>query len=216
MDFKELKDSIKLLLTNKNIDKLVELSQTNKRVASALIAFSYEKDSELSWRAIEAVGRIIGTMPEEEGRKQVRRLLWNATDESGTVPWSVPEILGEVICTNPTPFEDIVPILIGYAHSETEDNIFLPGVIYALGRIGQEHPRYISSYAELIVRNSLSHKDAQVCANACIAVKRMALTDVNMDKPRKRTDTATVFYQDRIMSLSIGGLVELLETETNG
>ncbi|MES0335704.1 MAG: hypothetical protein SFH39_05020, partial [Candidatus Magnetobacterium sp. LHC-1] len=78
MDFKELKDSIKLLLTDKNIDKLVELSQTNKRVASALIAFSYEKDSELSWRAIEAVGRIIGTMPEEDGRKQVRRLLWNA------------------------------------------------------------------------------------------------------------------------------------------
>ncbi|MBF0316702.1 MAG: hypothetical protein HQL04_00880 [Nitrospirae bacterium] len=215
MDFKELKDIIRSLLTDKDIDGIVELSRKNKRVTSALIAFSYEKDSELSWRAIGAVGRIIGNMPHEEGRKQVRRLLWNATDESGTVPWGVPEILGEVICTNPEPFEDIVPILIGYSHSETEDNIFLPGVIYALGRIGQEHPRYISSYAEIIIRNSLSHKDAQVCANACIAVKRLGLTDVNMEQPRKRTDMATVFYQDRVMSLPIGELVDLLEGQTS-
>ncbi|MBF0592987.1 MAG: hypothetical protein HQL02_12960 [Nitrospirae bacterium] len=216
MDFKELKDSIKLLLADRDIDGIVEISKTNKRTTSALIAFSYDKTSELSWRAIMAVGRIIGNMPNEEGRRQVRRLLWNATDESGTVPWSVPEILGEAICTNPANFEDIVPILIGYSHSETEDNIFLSGVIYAIGRIGQTHPKYISSYAEIIVRNSLMHKDADVCANACIAVKKLGLTDLNMDQPRKRTDVATVFYQDKVMSLPIGQLVDLLEGEPNG
>ncbi|MBF0345106.1 MAG: hypothetical protein HQL06_12865 [Nitrospirae bacterium] len=226
MDFKQLKDNVKSLLVNREYDNIIELAKTNKRIISVLISFSYEKTSELTWNSIQMIGRIVGNMPYEEARKQVRKLLWNATDESGTIPWTVPEILGEIIRENPTPFEDIVPILIGYSHSETEDNIFLSGVVYALGRIGQRHPKYISSYAEIIVKDSLRHKDPEVCANACIAVKRLNLTDMEIDQSRplrslwdelkKRDDTATVFYEDKVMTLTISQLVDLLERYSDG
>ncbi|KWT91782.1 DVU0298 family protein [Candidatus Magnetominusculus xianensis] len=192
-------------------DEIIENIKKDKRHLSALLSISYDKTSEIAWRAIHLTGRAIAQIAVDdfaEARGQIQRLIWNATDESGTIPWTVPEIMGEAIRENPKPFEDIIPIIIGYSHSETEDNIFLAGVLYALGRIGEVHPQYISDYVGVLVREGLTHRDPEVVANAVIAAKRLKMTDLDLAPLLQRTEKVQVYYDDKLMTITLKQLVE--------
>ncbi|MEO5361681.1 MAG: hypothetical protein H7843_14760 [Nitrospirota bacterium] len=192
-------------------DEIIENIKKDKRYLSALLSISYDKTSEIAWRAIHLTGRAIAQIAIDdfaEARGQIQRLIWNATDESGTIPWTVPEIMGEAIRENPKPFEDIIPIIIGYSHSETEDNIFLAGVLYALGRIGEVHPQYISDYVGVLVREGLTHRDPEVVANAVIAAKRLKMTDLDLAPLLQRTEKVQVYYDDKLMTITLKQLVE--------
>ncbi|MBF0517333.1 MAG: hypothetical protein HQK97_09490 [Nitrospirae bacterium] len=210
-NLRQVKKQTKDRLISMAYDEIILDIKKDKRYLSALLAISYDKTSEIAWRAIHLAGKAIGQMAIDElveARGQIQRLIWNATDESGTIPWTVPEIMGEAIRENPKPFEDIVPIIIGYSHSETEDNIFLAGVLYALGRIGEAHPQYISDYIGVIVKEGLLHRDPEVAANAVLAAKRLKMTDVDLGPVRQRTEIVKVYYDDKLMTLTLKQLVE--------
>jgi hypothetical protein len=61
------------------------------------------------------------------------RLLWMIRDESGGIGWSVPDILGEMVRNSPDLLSDIAPIIISFH----EEEMLLPGVLRAIGRIGE-------------------------------------------------------------------------------
>jgi hypothetical protein len=213
---RQVKKQTKDWLQSKAYDEIVEAIKRDKRYLSALLSISYDKTTETAWRAIHLAGKTIGQIAVYdfgEARGQIQRLIWNATDESGTIPWTVPEIMGEAIRENPRPFEDIVPIIIGYSHSETEDNIFLAGVLYALGRIGEVHPQYISDYVHVIVKQGLSHKDPEVVANAIMAAKRLKISGIDTVSLLQRKEQVKVYYADRLMTITIGDLTKELLTE---
>ncbi|MCG6553124.1 MAG: hypothetical protein L7F77_12430 [Candidatus Magnetominusculus sp. LBB02] len=213
LNIKQIKRQTKEKLEQKAYEEIIADIKKDKRYLSALLAISYDKTSETAWRAIHLAGRAIGLMAVDElaeARGQIQRLIWNATDESGTIPWTVPEIMGEAIRENPRPFEDIIPIIIGYSHSETEDNIFLAGVLYALGRIGQAHPHYITDYVGVLVNEGLSHRDPEVVANAMMAAKRLNMTDIIQQPPAKADEKVKVYYDDKLLTITIGQLQQLL------
>ncbi|MBF0565999.1 MAG: hypothetical protein HQK89_12225 [Nitrospirae bacterium] len=216
---RQVKNTVREYLSKGDNDRIAEMALLDRRNLGALISLSYDKSSEICWRAIHLAGKIIGSMAEtnyDEARVQVRRLLWNASDESGTIPWSVVEIIGEVVRENPTPFEDMVPIIIGFSNSETEDNIFLPGVLYAIGRIGEKHDKYMSDYAIILVRECLRHKDSEVCANALIAAKRLKVDGIGeqLDRLRERHEVVKVYYADRLVTTTVSELAGSLFDKT--
>ncbi|MBF0488244.1 MAG: hypothetical protein HQK98_08810 [Nitrospirae bacterium] len=208
----QVKRQAKDWLRGRAYDEIIKGIKRDKRYLSALLSLSYDKTSEISWRAIHLAGKAIGQIAVDDfagARGQIQRLIWNATDESGTIPWTVPEIMGEAIRENPKPFEDIVPIIVGYSHSETEDNIFLAGVLYALGRIGEVHPQYISDHAKVIVKEGHSHRDPEVMANAIVAAKRLNMPGIQRPPLPQTEENVQVYYDDKLMTITIGEL-ELL------
>ncbi|MCI4626527.1 MAG: hypothetical protein L3V56_11280 [Candidatus Magnetoovum sp. WYHC-5] len=214
LSIRQLKKNVKELVEKNDFEEVYRLIESNKRALSALLALSYDKTQELSWRAIHYAGKTIGRMAVNdynEARVQVQRLLWNASDESGTIPWTVVEILGEAIRENPQPFDDIVSIIVGFAHSETEDNILLPGVLYAFGRIGEVHNEYIANYVYELIKECLTHKDAEVCANAIIAAKRLNV-DINdyKNKLQIREEPVTVYLDDKLIKTTLSELATKL------
>ena len=115
---------------------LIGLSKKDRSVMRILLALTYDKKALLSRRAIEAIGEITSSMPPEEARQVIQRVLWMMREESGGCAWSGPEILGEIVRGNPKPFEDIVPIIASFY----EEEIFKSGVIRALERIAEVRP----------------------------------------------------------------------------
>lgn len=190
-------------------DKIYDMMEKDKRTLSALIAMSYDKSSEMSWRAVHFAGRIIGKLGNtdlKEARGQVQRLIWNTSDESGTIAWTAPEILGEAIRENPEPFEDIVAIIVGLSNSETEDNIFLAGVLYALGRIGELYDEYVADYVFILVKDCLLHKDVEVCGNAILAANRLKMEDLDEFKEKllAREEEVKLYYDDTLHTVKVG------------
>ena len=167
------KKQIRSLLEKKDFSALKKLPSLEKAVP-VLISLSYNKQSVVSWRAIEAIGlltaELAGTDPDRV-RNIVGRLLWMIRDESGGIGWSVPEILGEIVRNNPVLCEDIAPIIASFH----EEKMLTPGVLLALSRIGQINTETVR-YAVPIIRSYLSATDPTIRGFAVIAIAAMGDT----------------------------------------
>jgi len=80
----------------------------------------------------------------------IRKLLWSLSDESGGIGWSAPEILGEIVSSDPKKFSDIVPLIVEVY--DVEEKVFRPGVIYALTRIAEVSPELVLNFVTVIPR----------------------------------------------------------------
>lgn len=209
---RQLKQKLKELLRQSNFDEICELATDNKRVVTALISMTYDKTSEISWRAIHVLGRGIASLAGRDydaARDAVRRLLWSANDESGGFGCSVPEILGEVIRNKPEFFLDIIPLV----YTLYQDDIFRPGVLYAIGRIGEKYRKHVSEGMDLL-RVGLQDADAQVCGHALVAARRLGLGAEYFPEEVVNRDDKIRLYLDgslRTVSLKEIGTASSLE-----
>ncbi|KJR40658.1 hypothetical protein MCHI_003446 [Candidatus Magnetoovum chiemensis] len=208
LSIRDVKKSVKQQVDNNDYNAIKEMNKKDKRALSALIALSYDKSNVSSWRALHMAGRMIGEIADEdkqEARGQVQRLIWNSSDESGTIPWTVPEILGEVYLHNPKFFDDLPDIILGYSHSETGDNIFLSGTIYAFGRFGEKYGDAINEDMIDVIKEGLTSEDREVCVNSIVACKRLNITDIGdaLETLKNRNEKAFVYYEDELQEITI-------------
>lgn len=134
-----LKNKIKELLDTESYDEIADLAKTDKGVIRQIISLAYDKEDVMTWRAIEAIGFIAKALSVERidvVRDTIRRLLWSMGEESGGIGWSSAEMLGEIIRANPDEFIDIIPILWSFRDEE----MFRPGILWAMGRIALCRP----------------------------------------------------------------------------
>lgn len=131
-----LKNNIKEALLKPDFDSIVSMALKEKRVFRILISLAYDKTELICWRAIEAIGKAAGALKKKDPdfvRSIVQRLLWSLSEESGGIGWSAPDMLGEIVINAPDVFPDIPPIILSFKDEES----FLPGVLWAMGRIAK-------------------------------------------------------------------------------
>ena len=166
-----LKQSIQHALESNDLDAIVALAKQNKRVLTLLVRSAYDKETLAGWRAIKAAGfasRELIKTDYEFLREAVRKLLWSLSDESGGIGWSAPEILGEIVAVDPQRFSDIIPLIAGVY--DIEEDVFRPGVVYALGRIAGVSPELVMPHRRIIF-SALSGPDPLSRVYAIRAVK---------------------------------------------
>lgn len=161
---------------------------------SQLVRVAYDKETLAGWRAIKAVGlasRELVRRDYEFLRETVRKLLWSLTDESGGIGWSAPEILGEIVSADPKKFSDIIP-LIAQVY-EVEEEVFRPGVVYALARIAETAPEQVAVYQKIVIM-SLVDKNPLVKIHGFELVERLWQTAI-------KENLWSSEYRRRIMGL---------------
>lgn len=163
MSSKMRSEIIKLLERN-DLEGLVDLSK-KQNIIRRLIAMTYDMEDQLSWRAMEAVGKIAASLSPEEAREVVRRILWMMREESGSNAWSGPDLLGEILLANPDPIKDIVPILVSFH----EEEFFRAGVLRAMARIAEGRPALIEPYSE-VAHDYLGSSDPAVRGYAALVL----------------------------------------------
>lgn len=155
-----LRDDIKDALERADFEKVAQLALRDKKAFRILISLSYDKEETLCWRAIEAMGRAAGAVGERDPatvRNIIQRLIWSMSEESGGIGWSAPEMLGEIVVNSPGICADIPPIILSFHEEES----FLKGVLWAMGRIADAGLAPVDGSAELAL-TSLDHKDPAV------------------------------------------------------
>jgi len=166
-----LKQSIQQYLESNDLDAIVALAREHRRVLTLLIRSAYDKETLAGWRAIKAVGLVARELIKNDYeflREAVRKLLWSLSDESGGIGWSAPEILGEIVAVDPQRFSDIIPLIAGVYG--IEEDVFRPGVVYALGRIAGVSPELVMPHRRIIF-SALSGPDPLARVYAIRAVK---------------------------------------------
>lgn len=152
------------LLEEDNSEGLISYARKDPALFRTLISLAYDKQTVLSWRAIEALGAAAGEIAKtnpEKIRNLAQRLLWMLREESGNNPWSAPDMLGEIVRNAPEEFSDL-PLIIASFHDE---EILHQGVLRAMVRIGEVRPELVKEQAGL-ARRYLGHADPLVRAYA--------------------------------------------------
>ncbi len=178
-----MKKAIQQYLDSNDLDAIVALAKEHRRILALLVRSAYDKETLAGWRAIKAVGLVAGELIKTDYeflRETARKLLWSLSDESGSIGWSAPEMLGEIVAADPQRFSDIISLIAGVY--SIEENVFRPGVVYALSRIAEVSPELVMPHHEIIVQ-ALSEPDPLTKAYALQTIQSIW----KLEGPESRT-----------------------------
>ena len=126
---------------------LVAIRQIPGRQAvNPLFSFFYAGEEILRWRAITAMGVVVGHLAEtamESARVVMRRLMWNLNDESGGIGWGSPEAMGEITARHAPLAAEFCRVLISYidpAGNYLEHEGLQRGSVWGVGRLAHARP----------------------------------------------------------------------------
>jgi len=198
-----LKEEIAAYLERQDFEGLGKLKKGKGLIVRTLIGMSYDKKDPLSWRAIDAIGRLVREMPRDKARTFVQRVLWMMREESGNNAWTGSEILGEIVARDPGPFEDIALIVISFH----EELIFRAGSLRALARIAGVRPDLVEPFRK-VPAQYLGDPDPAVRGYAVVALAALGAGDFREELEGAVSDSGEFMYYDdgRLLSIKVGEL----------
>ena len=136
--------AVEALLEAEDHSALVRFSQhAPSRTLRYLSARLYNEDPQIKWRAVRALGALAADpslLTEQRLAEQLRRYFWFLNDESGAVPFGVPEAIGEILARRPSLQPAFLPLICSMTHQEdvNQTGAIERGVIWAIGRLGAD------------------------------------------------------------------------------
>lgn len=124
---------------------------------------------ETKWRAVAGLGMVVPRWAEQDlndGRKILRRIMWNLNEESASVPWGQPETMGEILAHQPTLAKEFHKILISYAWETGRNDNYLDhdplrrGAFWGVGRLCEARPELMALTAIPALLDGLRDPDA--------------------------------------------------------
>ncbi len=206
-----MKSDLRKWLTAADFGKILDAVTVSNRTIGALITLTYSENVLLTWRAIDAIGRCaeyLALIRPGVLTKYLRRLFWMMTDESGSIAPRAPEVIGEIIRANPEEYSDFIPLAASLMNLEPEDRpVFLPGILYALGRIGEAAPGTIDESIDRI-ESALSDPNPQARAMAIRSLEFIGRRDILLRYPQLEKDSgnALIYQKEQILDTTVGGL----------
>ncbi len=158
---RELKSKIYDILQNDDWYKsLIELITIQKStVSSALFSFVYNPNPIIKWRAVSAFGILSDILSDNDIDKiriLVRRCIWMLTEESGGIPWGVPEVIGEILAKNKQMATEFNNMLMSYIYESDGPENYLEhtplrqGVYWGILRLAQSFPKKVTEFQYVI------------------------------------------------------------------
>jgi hypothetical protein len=129
-------------LTQKDFAGLAALTRLRtSKVLRYLTGRLYSADEAAKWRAVLALGALArepGVLRHAKLEELLRRYFWALNDESGTVPYGIPEAIGEILAARPEFQDEFLPVVCAMiTHEEMiQTGPIERGVVWALGRVG--------------------------------------------------------------------------------
>jgi methylated-DNA-[protein]-cysteine S-methyltransferase len=124
----------------------------------------YSDDEQAKWRSARALGVVAADheiVSDERARDLLRRFFWALNDESGTVPYGVPEAIGEILAVRAELQAAFLPLLCAQLTEEdmAQTGPIERGVIWALGRVGPPVARASAEAVAALRRAATEHPD---------------------------------------------------------
>jgi hypothetical protein len=143
-----------------------------------LVGRLYTAEDGSRQNVIEALGEVTsepGVYSVEKIRELLRRFFWWLNDESGAVPFGIPEAIGVVLAARPELQQEFLPLICAMAHHPDllQAGPIERGVFWALGRIGRPVALCSPEAVTAVACAAQQHPDAQTRTTAVWALSRM-------------------------------------------
>ena len=141
-----MREQIVPLLQAGDFSALTDLAGRESGVAAILMQFFYDPGALLYWRALEGLGLVAGSHPEQV-HKLINRLLYLLNEDSGSNGWGAAAALGEIGRHRIALVQDIIPMFVGFLEEPFSQEPMLWGV----GRLAEVHPELLHEVLPNIV-----------------------------------------------------------------
>ena len=165
------KQQVKALVQSGEIEKIRVMALEDPLVLRKIQRLLYSTDEMLMWKAITTLGAVAGALATERPvlvGDLVRRLLL-ASGDSAATNWGSIETIGEIIRAQPKIYGSFVRHILGFIN----DPPSCPAVLWAIGRIGELHPRVVRASAFFALFGLLNDSGPKIRGHAVWAFGRM-------------------------------------------
>jgi len=173
------KAELEALLGAEDYSGLIRVSQgALARTIRYLGGHLYSGDESLRWRSVRALGALAADatlVSEKKLTEQLRRYFWSLNDESGAVPFGVPEAIGEILARRPSLHDAFLPLLCSMLTEEevSQTGPIERGVIWGIGRVGAAAAHCAPEVVSRIRDLAASHPDTATRQIAAWALRRI-------------------------------------------
>ena len=173
------KDDLESALAHEDHEAILAVArQQVARVIRYLNGRLYSGDAGEKWQAVRALGALLRDRELVDDRRAtdlLRRFVWALNDESGAVPYGMPEAIGEVLAVRPEFQQAFLPILCSLL---TEDDMSQTGpveqgALWAVGRVGRPVSEYSSEVVSAVRAAAEKHPDLETREVAVWALERI-------------------------------------------
>lgn len=173
------KQEIEAAVSRQDWDALRDLAQGGlPRVVRFLMGRLYSGDDSEKWRAVRGFGALAAdrsVLDSHRAADLMRRFVWALNDESGSVPYGVPEAMGEILAVRSELRPVFLPILCSLLTQEemSQTGPVERGAIWAVGRIGPPAGQQFPEVVKALQAAASGHPDPdtrQTAAHSLAAV----------------------------------------------
>jgi hypothetical protein len=161
-----LRAKIVPLLQARDFPGLTNLAGQESGVAAILMQFLYDPGALLYWQALEGLGALAGSHPQQV-QKLISRLLYLLNEDSGSNGWGAAAALGEIGRNQITLVREIIPMFVGIL----EEPFSRESMLWGVGRLAEVHGALLHEVLPVIVP-FLTSPDPQVRALAAWGLGR--------------------------------------------
>ncbi|MGD8866062.1 MAG: HEAT repeat domain-containing protein [Gemmatimonadales bacterium] len=214
-----IKTRLRDLLAAGDFERVTEIDADKRRALAILVALTYDRDPEIAWRAVEALGTAAARVAEDDPnyvREQLRRLYWLISEESGAICWHAPEAMAEIVRNRPRLFADYIPIVVFLILSMAKEDLdhFKTGTLWAIGRLGSFAADHFDEVRGAVT-DALDDPDPQVRGTAVWCLGRLGQTAILAERSYLLSDEAPVSLYENltIQQTSVSELVRRMLAE---
>lgn len=206
-----LRNEIRAAVARGDDEAVAAWADRKKNLLSLLFGLTFDADPHLAWQAVRASGiaarRLAETDPEKV-RDHMRRLSWSLNDESGGIGWRAPETMGEIVFQCPKACRNFLPLMVFLLNMEAQDRErFLPGILWALGRLGPVLPPAGREGARSQILPLLSDPDSQIRGLAVWALAALGgETPPGIERLAADDAAVTIFEDGKLQQTTVGRL----------
>jgi len=202
-----MKKRLRQLLENRSFDEIANQAVRKRRVLNHLISLTFDRDAQIGWRAVEAMGvaaeRIAPNDPDRV-RDQLARLYWLICEESGGICWRAPEAMAEITWRMPDLCTDYISIIVSLLREMADEDLnhFRAGILWAIGRLGPIAEKELAAVLPAI-QACLDHAESQVRGMAVWCLGQCGRGTMALDTSHLPSDEGPVeFYEDSCLSMT--------------
>ncbi len=165
------KKEVAQFVKNKDIGTLTKMACEDKLVLRKIQRLLYSADLESRWNAVIILGQVAAAISNQDPSTVgdlLRRLLYSAND-SAAANWGAIETVGEIIRNQPNLYGSFVQHILGLVG----DAPSRPAILWAIGRIGELHPRLVRTNSFFVMFDLLDSDDPAVRGHAVWALGKI-------------------------------------------
>lgn len=184
---KAIKNNVKELVANGDLDALVELCFDDKKTLRLMQRLLYAPLEESRWHVAWVIGQVGARVATREPGQVAELLhrLFDACSDSAATPWGMVETIGYLVTGRPDIFGAFARHLLNYLG----DPSTRPQVLWALAEVAENRPDLIRNMPFYTLFDFLQDSDPRVRGNTIRLLGRIKATEVAVQLMSLNNDT---------------------------